>query len=442
MVITVIVIPINRTAVNETDDKVDACPLEAQAEEVVKNDGIYNWDEQTQSNILGVFYGGYIISHLPGGILADKYGAKWVLGICTLGSGICTILSHVAIVVGGSWCLMVMRVFMGLAQGPIYPALSVLLAAWVPKSERGTLGTACYSGSTLGLIVATSCSGLLLSTFPWPVTFYVFGGASVIWFIIFIFLCTSSPMTHPCIKPNEMIYLMESIGQTTKDKPPIPWKRILLSTAMFGVLVSEIGHDWGYYVMVTFLPKYMSDVLRFSIKSNGLYTSLPYLAMWLASLASGPLADWLIRTGKLTITSERKILTFLSAFFPGLFIVIASYAGCNKIAVVTLFTISMLCMGPYYAGQKFTPMDMSPSYAGTIMAITNGSGALAGLAASPIVGALTPNAALREWRVVFIICFVILVISALVFCCFGTGEMQPYDPLYKDPDEKEEEKKK
>ncbi|XP_068151544.1 putative inorganic phosphate cotransporter isoform X2 [Drosophila tropicalis] len=281
-----------------------------------------------------------------------------------------------------------------------------------------------------------------LNGFPWPVTFYVFGGASVIWFIIFSFLCTSSPMTHPCIKPKEMTYLMQSIGQTTKDKPPIPWKSMLLSMAMLGVIISQLGHDWGYFVMVTFLPKYMSDVLGVSTKSNGLYTSLPYLAMWLASLASGPLADWLIRTGKLSITTERKLFTFLSALLPGLFLVIASYAGCNKTAVVTLFTISMLFMGPYYAGQKLTPMDMSPSYAGTIMALTNGGGAIAGLASSPIVGALTPNAALREWHVVFITCLVILVISALIFWWLGSGEVQPYDPLYKAPGDNEEEKKK
>lgn len=71
--------------------------------------------------------------------------------------------------------------------------------------------------------------------------------------------------------------------------------------------------------------------------------------------------------------------------------VAASYAGCHKALVIALFTISMLTMGFYYSGQKLTPLDMSPAYSGTIMAITNGLGALSGLLSPPVVGALTPN---------------------------------------------------
>lgn len=51
----------------------------------------------------------------------------------------------------------------------------------------------------------------------------------------------------------------------------------------------------------------------------------------------------------------------------------------------------MLTMGFYYAGQKLTPLDMAPAFAGTIMAITNGLGSLSGMASPPVVGALTPH---------------------------------------------------
>lgn len=61
--------------------------------------------------------------------------------------------------------------------------------------------------------------------------------------------------------------------------------------------------------MVTDLPKYMSDVLRFSIKENGLYSSLPYAVMWIVSITSGILGDWLIKKGHLGITASRKLFT-------------------------------------------------------------------------------------------------------------------------------------
>lgn len=61
--------------------------------------------------------------------------------------------------------------------------------------------------------------------------------------------------------------------------------------------------------MVTDLPKYMSDVLRFSIKDNGIYSSLPYLFMWVVSILTGFLSDWLIVKKYLGITNARKVFT-------------------------------------------------------------------------------------------------------------------------------------
>ena len=53
----------------------------------------------------------------------------------------------------------------------------------------------------------------------------------------------------------------------------------------------------------------MSDVLRFAIKQNGLYSSLPYACMWVVSIATGFLSDWLITNKHVTITNARKLFT-------------------------------------------------------------------------------------------------------------------------------------
>ncbi|XP_030569765.1 putative inorganic phosphate cotransporter isoform X1 [Drosophila novamexicana] len=422
---------------NRTETHTGVCPPEKVSTEEAGyfTPGTYEWSEQLQGLVLGSFYIGYLITHLPGGILADEFGAKWVLGISLLISGLATVFSPIALQYGHEWGLMAMRIIMGAAQGPIFPALTTLLSHWVPAKERATLGTFCYSGVTAGTVLSNFCSGLMLHSFHWSITLYVFGSVTILWFIFFpfmrlfrqILLCTSSPSGHPCIKPKEMDYLEELIPKKA-DKLPIPWKQMMLSKAMLAVIISQIGHDWGYYVMISCLPKYMADVLQFSIRSNGILTAFPFLAMWVSSLLSGFLADWLIRSGKLSINLERKLFTFIGAFFPGLFMVIASYTGCNKTLVVVSFTLSLFTMGPYYAGQKLTPLDMSPSFSGTIMAITNGLGSFAGLFSPYIVGVMTPNATMNEWRWVFWLGLVILVVSAIIFWIWGSAEVQPYDP--------------
>lgn len=41
---------------------------------------------------------------------------------------------------------------------------------------------------------------------------------------------------------------------------------ILSSPAVWALVIAEIGFDWGSYTIVNDLPKYMNDVLRFSVE--------------------------------------------------------------------------------------------------------------------------------------------------------------------------------
>lgn len=43
--------------------------------------------------------------------------------------------------------MITLRAMMGLANGTLYPAVSVLLSAWVPEKERGKLAAFALGGS-------------------------------------------------------------------------------------------------------------------------------------------------------------------------------------------------------------------------------------------------------------------------------------------------------
>lgn len=87
-----------------------------------------------------------------------------------------------------------------------------------------------------------------------------------------------------------------------------------------------------------------------------------------------------------------KTNSFLSfSVGPGIFIVAASYAGCDRGLVVALFTIAMGIMGTFYPGMKVNSLDLSPNYAGSLMALTNGIGAITGIVAPYVVGLMTPE---------------------------------------------------
>lgn len=66
---------------------------------------------------------------------------------------------------------------------------------------------------------------------------------------------------------------------------------------------------------MTELPTYMKQVLRFSIKENGILSSLPYLAMWLFSMFIAFVADWMISSKRFSHTATRKIINSIGMSF-------------------------------------------------------------------------------------------------------------------------------
>lgn len=94
-----------------------------------------------------------------------------------------------------------------------------------------------------------------------------------------------------------------------KDQAPVPFRHIITSPAVIALIFAQLGHNFGFFIIVTDLPKYMNDVLKFSIKENGLYSSLPYVCMWVVAQTTGFISDWMIVNKHMSITNVRKLFT-------------------------------------------------------------------------------------------------------------------------------------
>nr|CAD7199800.1 unnamed protein product [Timema douglasi] len=446
----------------------DACPSNPEDFQSPSMAGTFDWDERTQGLILSSFFWGYVVTHLPGGMLAERFGGKYSLGLGILSTAVLTLLTPLAATYGGANWLIAVRILEGLGEGSTFPAMNALLAQWAPPSERSRIGSLVFAGAQIGTVVSTALSGALLhyTSWGWPSVFYTFGLMGVLWFILWVLLCYNDPSSHPFISDEEKKYLDETLGSTDrgKDMTPVPWKAILTSVPLWGLIVAQIGHDWGFFTMVTDLPKYMRDVMKFNIGQNGYLSALPYLIMWFVSLGSGCLADWMIAHNKLSVTNTRKIFTSIASIGPSIGIIAASYAGCDRTAAVVLFTIGMALMGTFYPGMKVNALDLSPNYAGTLMAIVNGIGALSGIITPYLVGVLTPDVSaniidisvlhevtrfigpmvygltlvkldwpadsgstLVQWRLVFWISVGVFLLTNFVFVLTASGEVQPWN---------------
>lgn len=108
--------------------------------------------------------------------------------------------------------------------------------------------------------------------------------------------------------------------------------------------------------------------------------------MWICSIFISVIADWMISSKRFSHTSTRKIINSIGQYGPAFCLIAASYTGCNRVLTVALLTICMGLNGGIYSGFKINHLDITPRFAGILMAFTNCTANLAGLLAPIAAG--------------------------------------------------------
>lgn len=144
-----------------------------------------------------------------------KAGGKHILGFGILSTAILTILTPAVVTWGGSTALIILRVIMGFGEGVTYPALSELMAQWIPEDERSKAGCVIFSGASLGTIFGMTGSGIILQHWDvgWPMVFYFFGAVGCLSFVLNCAFCYNKPSENPFISDEELKYLKERLSK-------------------------------------------------------------------------------------------------------------------------------------------------------------------------------------------------------------------------------------
>ncbi|XP_076362082.1 sialin-like isoform X2 [Tachypleus tridentatus] len=391
-----------------------------------KKDGEFAWDENLQGIILAAFFYGYILTQVPGGRLAEQYSAKWLFGSGILWTSLLTILTPVV----ARWSVVafiILRILEGIGEGITYPALNVMFARWIPLQERSTVISLVGTGANLGTVVTLPVAAVLCNCEfgeGWPTVFYLFGSFGILWFIFWILLIHDWPEEHPTILRREILYIQSNRQCITNylKLTKVPWHRILTSVPLWALCFTKFCGNWGFSMLLTELPLYLSNVLQFPIKQNGYKNALLYIAETLTMTGSGVVSDYLRVKGYFRTTTIRKIFESILPF-----------VGCDGTVAVYLFVFSMAFYGFSSGGDGPIALDMAPEFAGTVMGIVNAVTNVAGLFA-PIVGGLLTehNETLVQWSKVFYLAAGMYILGAMIFLLFGSAEVQPWAVIPED----------
>ncbi|XP_037958154.1 sialin [Teleopsis dalmanni] len=392
-------------------------------------DDRFAWDSYHKNFVLGCFFGGYILTELPGGRLAELIGGRRVFGHSMFWASLLTLITPLAAHISYV-ALIIVRVVLGFMLGASWPAIHPVAAVWIPPMERSRFMSNMMA-SSLGAAITMPICGFLMDVAGWSSVFYLTGAVGLLWSFAWFTFVYETPATHPRISPEERREIEEAIGTTTSKihASRVPWGQLLSSSAVWAIIVTHALSVYGFFTLVHQLPTYMETVLKFDIKENGLFSSLPYLGKYVMAFSSSCYADYLRKKRILSTTATRKIFTSFALLTPGFLMVAQVFLGRDAAWSVIIFTFALFTHGAVTAGYLGNGLDIAPNFSGTIFGLANTFSSLGGFLSSGMVAMLMQGdeSNYRQWQKVFWVLAVTYISGALVYVVLGSGELQSWN---------------
>ena len=321
----------------------------------------------TQLGVLfAVFYYSYVPLMAPAGWLAERHGAKPMLGIGVAIWSLATLLTGFATSFA---MLLALRLLLGVGECAAFPCASKLLAHAVDIGRLGTANGVVSFGYLLGPAVGTLLGGLLMAHFGWRMVFIAFGAVSALW-----------------LGPWRRVRIGPPASSDAGDQPPPAFAQILRQRALWGGALGLFSANYSFYFMLAWLPFYLVKVRGFSVETMALIASWAYLLNAVCALLTGWYTDRWIRSGRSASSIYKGImaLNHVGAILCMAGMVVLPAAA----AIATLFVYEALA-GISSPGMFAIPQIFAgPRAAGRWVGVHNTIGGIAGLVAPALTGVL------------------------------------------------------
>lgn len=338
----------------------------------------YGWDMGIMGIVMSMFGVGYILTQLPGGLFADKFGGKKVLAAGSLGWSIFTFLTPFGKTPG---FLYMVRALLGLSEGVCFPAATSILSRWLPRTWRARITGLNLSGIAAGPLIATPLTVWIMSTWGWKAVFFAYGTLGFTWMVVWVLYSKDNPRQHKRVSNQELEEI--ATGQVMKAGETISGSPAR-SRAVWGLAVSYLCFTYPYWLFLNWLPTYLVQARGFTIMKMGFYASLPWLAAFISMNASGWISDGLVKRG-LSTGKARRVLIYTCVPAMAVCLLLASQAK-NAYLAIALIALTTMFAGLNFPSFWSLPIDMNPQKAGFISGIMNTGSAIAGILAPGVTG--------------------------------------------------------
>jgi ACS family glucarate transporter-like MFS transporter len=362
--------------------------------------------------VFSAFAWSYVVAQLPGGWLLDRFGSKityffsiflWsTFTLCTGAAGFFAGGAAVA-------TLFALRMLVGAAEAPSFPANSRIASSWFPTHERGLAAAVFNSAQYFATVLFAPIMGWLVHAAGWHSVFYVMGALGIL--MAFIWLkVIHGPRQHPGINAEELQYIqaggalvdLESTKQASgagQVDALACIKELLGNRMLLGVYIGQYCITTLTYFFLTWFPVYLVQERGMTILKAGFVASLPAIAGFLGGIVGGWISDALSRAGY-SLSVSRKVPIVVGMLLS------MSMIACNYIEtdmlVVAVMSLAFFGKGIGALGWAVVS-DTSPKEAGGLSgALFNTFGNTAGITTPIAIGYIVQNTGSFAGALVFV----------------------------------------
>lgn len=363
-----------------------------------------NIDETGQGLIISAFFVGYALFQIPGGFLADKFGARRVMTIAIIWWSVFTSLTGFILSMP---IMLVIRFFFGVGEG-CFPASSwKIISTYFPAKERGFATAIQASVNTLGPALAVVIAAGIIGTFGWQMVFIALGIPGIVIGLCMYYYCRDNPKDNPQMTKAELAELdLDEINGIGAHASNVSFKEILKNPVLWKLSAIWFLFDITFWGFTTWIPSYLMTVREFTLAKTGLMAAVPFLFGAVGTLIGGYLSDkW---------KPARKMLYVVASIIAAIFLYM-TYTVADANAAVMFQCASALFM--FFAMALFWGMIMDyipPSLMGRGSSVVNFGGQVAGIISPPVIGFLISSSGTQNYDNAFLFMVLALIGSALV----------------------------
>jgi len=362
----------------------------------------------------------YALMQMPAGVLLDRLGVRRVGRISAF---LWSVASFAAAAAPTLTLFFGARFLLGVSESPTFPANAKALGYWFTREERGLATAITDAAAKLSTAIGVPLIGLLLLYFGWRWSFAATGFVSLLYFLLF-YLVYRNPRDDPKLSSQELNFILQGGAQpedSTATQRGSSLGYLLKQRKVYGLALGWGAYNYTFFLLLTWLPSYLSVSLHVDLFHSIFYTSVPWLFATVTDLlVGGWLVDFLIHRGYDANRVRQSALVLGMSF--GLAIFGAARAHSPAVALVWI----SLALGGLAAAAPVAwtvPSLISPRESvGTLAGIVNLCGQIAAISAPIITGYIVSGS--HSFAAAFVTATAILM-TGIAGYVFLLGRIEP-----------------